>query len=117
MPLPTFTPPIGPSPGKTIKPQISLREAEFGDGYSQNTPKGLNHIRQNVDLKWSGLTKSEFQTIVAFFTLMGGYLPFYYQVYGDIKVRKWVCKEWSGGDTDGVFTLSATFLESFTLEV
>lgn len=42
MVLPTFIPPVGPSPGTSHKPTVNLWEAEFGDGYSQPTPKGIN---------------------------------------------------------------------------
>ena len=48
MALLTFTPPVGPSPGTAHKPTVNLFETEFGDGYSQPTPKGLNHVRKSV---------------------------------------------------------------------
>src|SRR5690606_29261995 len=43
--IPTFDPPFAPSPGAQNKPEIKILQAEFGDGYSQPTPNGLNHIR------------------------------------------------------------------------
>ena len=41
MSLTIFSPPVAPSPGTAHKPTVNLWEAEFGDGYSQPTPKGI----------------------------------------------------------------------------
>ena len=38
-----FTPSVPPSPGTGDAPEISLNEADFGDGYTQSSPNGINN--------------------------------------------------------------------------
>lgn len=114
MALPVFNPPIRPSPGTGFKPTINLLAAEFGDGYSQSSPKGLNHIRQTITLKWDGLLLEQFRAIDDFFLERGGYKPFLYQVHGDAKLRRWTCKEFSGQNPPGIFEYTATLVEDFS---
>lgn len=116
MALPTFQPPIGPSPGTAHKPTVNLWEADFGDGYSQPTPKGINHIKKTVTLSWKTLTYEQMLEIVDFFERMGGNKPFYYQVYGNRGVMKWTCKEWDSPTESGIWKVNATFVQSFTNE-
>jgi len=117
MPLPTFNPIVRPSPGTNYSRTVNLLKAEFGDGYSQNTPKGLNHIRKKVKLKWDALTLEQRNQIEEFFASMQGYLPFYYKPYGEDRTLKWTCEEWSSDIDGGVFTFSAELVQSFTNEV
>ncbi|MBB4184903.1 phage-related protein [Sinorhizobium terangae] len=115
MPLPTFTPPVAPSPGTSHAPTVNLWEAEFGDGYSQPTPKGINHIRRNVSLKWDALTYDQMRAVVGFFEDRGGNRPFYFQPYGEQTPRKWTCKEWTHS-AQLPWQVTATFVQSFTTE-
>lgn len=114
MALPTFRPPVGPSPGTAHKRQVSLFEAEFGDGYSQPTPKGINHIRKTVSLAWNVLTYEQMREIVGFFERMGGNQPFYFHPFGDPAFRKWTCKEWAESTDEGVWSVRAELVESYT---
>ena len=65
MAFPTFTPPVPPSPGTANKPKVKLLKAEFGDGYTQTTRDGLNHVRRTLSLKWEFLTPTQAKTISA----------------------------------------------------
>ena len=114
MPLPTFSPSPGPSPGTSTKPEIKILEAEFGDGYSQPTPDGLNHIRDVVELAWDGLTDSEMTAIYGFFRARGGTQPFYFRPIGEPAPLKWTCKEFARNKSQGVWKVSATLRQSFT---
>lgn len=113
MALDTFAPPVAPSPGSTMTPALKIREVEFGDGYTQPLPDGLNHIRMTIQLNWDGLTEAEMNTIWAFLVAHKGTTPFYYQTIGDADPRKWTCKEFERRKSSGLFTLSATLVESF----
>lgn len=95
MPLQTFTPSIAPSPGTSFKPKVSLWEAEFGDGYSQTAPRGLNHIRNMISLKWDGLIETQMLEIRTFFEDHGGFRPFWYLPRGRSEPQKFVCKDWN----------------------
>lgn len=116
MPLPTFNPSVKPSPGTGHAPEINLREAPFGDGYTQASPQGLNHIRQVVQLKWDGIDLPTMQSLRSFFEERGGYKPFYYTPYGFTGTMKWTCKEWSGV-AGSPWTFTAKLKQSFNAEV
>ncbi|WLR91005.1 phage tail protein [Shinella zoogloeoides] len=117
MALKTFTPPVGPSPGTAFEPQIKVLEAEFGDGYSQPTPDGINNVREKVKLNWDGLTEREMSAINAFFMARKGAEAFYFKPAGYDRPLKWTCKEWGRTLTDGVWKMTATFVQSFTAQI
>ena len=114
MSLLTFTPPVGPSPGTAHKPQLNILDAEFGDGYGQPTPNGINHIKRMVSLKWDVLTYEQMQQIHQFFLRHGGTKSFYYRPFGEEMSIKWTCREFSPKTTDGIWEYTAELVESFT---
>lgn len=114
MSLLTFNPPIGPSPGTAHKPRVNLWEAEFGDGYSQPTPKGLNHIRKSTSLSWKVLTYEQMREIVEFFERHQGNRPFWFKPFGEPQTVRWTCKEWSPTTDAGLWSVSAELVQSFT---
>jgi phage-related protein len=111
MPFPTFTPAVPPSPGTETDREIKLKTAEFGDGYSQETRDGINHIRQVVTLNWEVLTIEQAAAIEDFFHARGGDEPFYYALSDDVT-RKWTCKTFKRR-REGPNSVSATFKQSF----
>jgi phage-related protein len=114
MALDTFNPPIKQSPGTKSTPIVKIKKAEFGDGYTQRMPDGLNHIRQSTTLTWDSLLEADADTIVAFFEAHGGTTPFYYALRDGVT-RKWTCETWSRTwQTPNQVT--ATFVEDFSLE-
>lgn len=112
MPLLTFAPEIAPSPGTTTRTQAKLHKAEFGDGYSQAVPAGLNHLRREITLKWDGLTEAQKTYIDEFMRDHGGYKTFYYQPTGYAAPVKWTCEEW-GFSAGAPWTASLKLVESF----
>lgn len=92
-----------------------MRKADFGDGYTQASPAGLNHIRQIVSLKWDGIDLDTMQALRDFLAERGGYKAFWYQPHGHSAPVKWTCNEWSG--VAGVpWTFAAKLRQSFTLD-
>jgi phage-related protein len=116
MPTPTFTPSVLPSPGTKWKKEVKLREAGFGDGYSQTSPDGLNHIRRTVQLSWEVLPKTVAIELDDFFTARGGSQPFLFQPEGFLAPVKWTAKDWSVS-TSTPWTFSVTLKEDFSLGV
>lgn len=115
MTLVTFSPSIAPSPGTSHKFKVNLFEAEFGDGYTQAMPRGLNHIRRTVSLRWDGLTEFQMAELISFFEGQGGYRPFWYQPRGFVAALKWTCREWSFSDS-APWRGEAELMECFTTE-
>lgn len=117
MALPTFNPPVPPSETtvRSVKPKIL--ETQFGDGYTQRTADGLNHIKREVRAVWLNVHALNADAIEAFLEARGGYEPFYWTAPDDDTQRRWACKTW-----DRQFhpnkrrTLTATFTQDFSLE-
>jgi len=117
MALETFVPPIPPSPGTRARPKVRLLKAEFGDGYTQTTRDGINHIRKTLELEWETLTPAQAKQITDFLERHGGDIPFYYTPSNETVPIKWTCEEWE--DTrgqGGLRTVTCTFEQSFSLE-
>ncbi|MGR3315491.1 phage tail protein [Roseovarius indicus] len=108
----TFNPPVAPSPGTSFKPKVTLNRADFGDGYVQASPRGLHHIRENVDLSWHGLTEAQMILIRTFFEAHGGYTPFWYQPRGRPEALLWTCEAWTISDA-APWMVNGTFVQWF----
>jgi phage-related protein len=93
MTIETFNPPIQPSTGARKKPTIKILEAEFGDGYTQSCPDGINYIRQSFELVWEVLTHIQSDYIESFFEARGGVEHFHWTAPGDSSPKKWTCKD------------------------
>lgn len=115
MALNTFDPVPGPSPGTSRKYKAKLKRAEFGDGYTQVTRDGLNHLRRAVTLHWEVLTEAQADAIQTFIEGQGGDTPFLYTVRGDVQ-RKWTCDFADFERTHGTpNTITMTLTEDFSL--
>ena len=118
MTLPTFAPPVNPSPGLSSTPELKLVKSEFGDGYTLASPQGLNHIRQVVEATWDVLDRPERDQIIAFFNERAGYQPFYWRTQHADAPLKWTVETWSDTVISGDFhRVTATFRQSFSLAV
>ena len=94
MVAPTFIPPVDPSVGTTERPVVSLYKAEFGDGYSQAAPRGINHIKRRLGLRWDVLDTADRLAINGFFHERGGCKPFLYRLPGETVPGAYTCAEW-----------------------
>jgi len=115
--LATFIPPIPPSPGTEDVPEIKIHRVEFGDGYTQATRAGLNHIRRILTLNWEMLHPSDAATIINFLKAQGGDKAFYYTPSDETTPVKWTCTKFSDRRlNNGMRSVSATFEQSFNLD-
>jgi len=89
-----FTPPRAPSVGlsKSVEPRI--QSVPFGDGYSQDSPDGINTMLAKVPASWNSLSEADADTIEAFFEGLGGTGRFTYQIPGEASARTWKCTSW-----------------------
>jgi phage-related protein len=118
MALTTFAPPRAPSPGTSNTPKVKLREADFGDGYSQPIRDGLNHIKRTLSLTWEMMTPTEADVIKNFLIARGGDQSFYWTPSDESTPVKWRCKTWGDKkEKSGFVTVTAEFEQSFTLEI
>src|SRR6476660_297070 len=109
MTIATFNPNPKPSPGTIRKPKLKILKADFGDGYTQPTPDGINFIRKTLQLQWELLTPTQAQAFDTFFETNAAQ-PFWYTPSNETTPIKWQCGEWSSTVTDsGFYRYSATF--------
>jgi phage-related protein len=105
---------MAPGPGTDTDNEMKILSADFGDGYSQETADGLNHVRKTVTLEWPSCTEAQATTIENTLTGYGGTQPFKYTLRGD-SLRHWTCKK-VGRKRGSLNTVSATFREFFGAE-
>ena len=112
----TFQPPVPPSPGTENTPEFKLLEAEFGDGYTQTTRDGMNHIRDVLSLQWDTLTPAQAAYITGFIRRHGGDTAFLYTPSDETTPIKWTCKEISDiRGKGGLREVKCVFRRSFNI--
>lgn len=88
-----------------------------GDGYSQRTKDGLNSVDDSVTVTWGKLTKTRFDSMVAFFNARAGAEAFLWTEPGEAAPRKWICNKWPRTHKPAArYALTATFQEVFDLD-
>lgn len=94
MALPVFNPPRQPS-SSSNKPEFKVLKADFGDGYTQSTPDGMNNVRKMLSLSWEWLTDVEAQAIEDFIVARKGAEIFLYRPTGSPTALKWTCDDFT----------------------
>jgi phage-related protein len=117
MTVPTFNPPIPPSPSVESKREFRVLEAAFGDGYTQVAEDGINNESNDTSLVWNNLTTAEANAIILFFQARKGAESFYYQIPGSTVVRRWRCKSYSTSQSNfNYFSVKAEFTRVFDVD-
>lgn len=115
MTAPTFAPPVDPSTGTSDSPEAKVLTADFGDGYVQSGPDGINNIRSVLSLKWEAVTNSEADQIIGFLAGQRGSDPFFYALPGGSPVL-FTCNKWSRNyRTNNLQSVTATLRQSFNI--
>jgi phage-related protein len=87
----TFTPSVAPAPGGSSVSDVDrIRNAPFGDGYSQRAPDGLNYKDRTASLTWPSLNPTKFAEINGFFDAHGGGVAFIYTLPLEATAMKWM---------------------------
>lgn len=105
--FPTSVP--GPSYPIEKEAEPRIRKVEFGDGYTQETPDGINYNLYTWSLNWDTLTQAEKTTIENFLVARKGYETFTWidpdGVSYKVKARTWSITEF----TPKVYSIKTTF--------
>lgn len=114
----TFNPPVMPDyDGNQISETPRVLNVQFGDGYAQTAPDGLNSNDATAQYKWSSLTLDEYTAIIQFY-LAHMSKPFYWNAPGDIGGNnKWI---FSAGPVKSVasfdrYSITISLKRSFAL--
>jgi phage-related protein len=90
----TFSPPRPPVYSSAKTTELRVREAKFGDGYSQRIAAGLNVEGEEWTLQFV-LLVSQADTVEAFMRARGGVEAFLWTPPREATAKRWVCAQWS----------------------
>ena len=116
--------PIGPVLGTAAETTAKILRGEYTQGNSQRTPDGLNHLREQINLKWTHKTLYQWKVIRDFFKKEypdEGLAPklgvalIEYTLFGEEVPRKWSSSKLKGPvpEHGELYTFSVTLLEEF----
>lgn len=109
-------PNVSPSYSSSGQVDMTVLRADFGDGYSQKTEKGLNNVRDTWSLVWTYTNASDLSALETFLRGKKGSVPFWWTPPGESVPKLWTCGTFKK-TPDGFQTqqLDATFLQEFDL--
>ena len=87
----TFTWAVSYNSSKSVKPRV--KQAKFGDGYSQESPDGINNVSEEWNVSFDNLDFSTFNAIESFFKATKGYIAFDWTTPDGLS-GKFKCREW-----------------------
>lgn len=100
---------IGPSYPIEKQAEPKVKRVEFGDGYTQEAPDGINYNLYTWNLTWETLTSSEKVEIESFLVLRKGYQTFLWTDPDGVQFRV-KCKSWQVSEfAPKIFSVKATF--------
>ena len=83
--------PFAVSWSTTVKTEYSVLSADFGDGYAQRSPNGMNPRKQTWEMGFDKRNNDEIQQIVDWFDLRMGSWPFQFQPENRRELLTVVC--------------------------
>jgi len=101
--------------GLSLKNEVRVITANFGDGYEQRLADGINVLQQEFSVSFATRPKAEIDDLVAFFESTNGVTKFNYTVSdsnesGNEQTYKVVCSDWTQvWEYDDFYTLTAVF--------
>ena len=112
----TFTFPVGVdvAAGSSGETEPKVRRAEFGDGYIQRSPAGINSVRDVFTVMAKNITPAQAEAIRSFMWARKGVEAFYWTLTDETTPRKFICSKWDFEFADfGARTMKLTFEEVF----
>lgn len=110
--IPVFSPPREPTTIDRTR-EVRTLQTDFGDGYQQVCPDGLNPLRDTLTVKWDNLTVTQAMDIDGFFQVRSA-APFSWQPPQQPQTKLWRCKSWSVTYSERYVGISAQFEEVFS---
>lgn len=104
-----FTPPKAPSIGTSQKVKFEVNVTEFGDGFRETSPKGLNNKKRSVSPVWGRVSAIEKSEITDFLDAQAGARKFQWSYPGE-AASNWRCEGYSVSDlSGGIYKISTEF--------
>lgn len=106
----TFTPDFGAA--ADYKPRV--RVTNFGDGYEQRVPDGINTARDAWSLRFAVRNDTETNAILAFLRARNAFEAFNWTPPGEVAPIRVICREWQRTfDSHDKNTIAATFIRVY----
>ena len=104
-----------PSYDIKTKPEPRIRSVQYGDGYTERAPAGINAIRRTKTLVFDYRADAEATAIIDFLDARGGWQPFYYADPGSDRIDLYTCNAYDRTHSNGDWhTVSATFEQDYS---
>lgn len=100
-----------PDSGAGEKAAPRLLSAQFGEGYNQSAPDGLNFDMRPRNLSFSDRSISEATAIDVFLSGKNGCTTFLYTHATTGVTKKYRCQDWNVVDSGNLRTITATFVQ------
>ncbi|PTL88866.1 phage tail protein [Halomonas litopenaei] len=103
------------SPG--VSPAFSVDTVQFGDGYQQRRPTGLNSVRETWNVSFNNLSQDDYELVYGFLKSRQGVHAFLWQPPWEYAAKRWVCTDLTSTRPSNfqVASIQATFVEDFGL--
>lgn len=99
-----------PSYGSDEDSEQSIREARFGDGYSQRSGIGINNLNDKWNLVFNIRSSTEKDDIKDFLRARIGGMSFYWTPFDEIIPIRVFCRKWKiVADNYNSFSITCTF--------
>lgn len=104
-----------PDYGLSGQPSFAVDTVQFGDGYAQRRPAGLNSVRREWSVSWTLLSQVEMEVLRDFLLSRKGVHAFLWRLPEQHELVRVLCKEPPRYNYDGFehYSLTATFTEDF----
>lgn len=89
-------PAIPPDFSSEPQPVANVDVVQFGDGYSQRRPAGINYKRTDWAVSWTLLERDEYDTLYEFLNARLKLTPFWWTPPWETQPRRYICTELSG---------------------
>ena len=83
-----FTDPV-PSQSSNMSRKFRTLSTQFGDGYRQDTPDGINFKLDMWNINFENLTSATTANVKTFFDSVGSFDQFTWQAPGDSVIKNW----------------------------
>lgn len=103
------------SPGTKLREAPRVRAMQFGDGYSQRQPDGLNGIAQEWDVVFRAVSLDAGNELIAFLRTQAGVTAFTWAPVWSTSTIVVLCPEWTRTELDdfGFSDITARFVQTF----
>jgi len=102
--------------GVNLTKEFRVLRSDFGDGYSQRTPDGLNIEIEKWSLIWNNITLAQKDIIINFLDARQGAEAILFTMPGEDTAKKWICASYKYTPfSSAYYRIDATFERVYDL--